>query len=586
MIDEMIDYHSHLAVLQEFLKITGGTPEENSVLQAGKDDPDAAFIGAWIDHLVIHADSDGFELDLLEKAAGIWSNAVAIYGQLGEAQSGIEQALGSPPPANAADLVAQALQKLVAARDSALASQADIEALKASIEPLPHIRPHPRQQDVKEPSWDNGNRFLGRRTVSFLNEAFSKANSKRERAVCAGLISSYAGNLCGSAYLGTVVAGPRRLHRFRDRIARNAVGAHLHKTKATPKLSGAGLFGAAPGAPLPADIAAFLQSAFAVAYPGRSVPDFDAGYGKLIRHLQLLERFKRVDLPMPPANGFVQNVPPTDVGDILAASGIDSDLSISSAPDSDPTTPNTSDSKSSSGAGCILGILLIFAFLIMLVVCIVQAIDKGKCTVFDFLAPDPPDPRDPTTPAPEASAALTALQNPDNAAHFLQEIFNMRMVMWQGLDSALAYLAVTGLIYPDDLLMSSPLYQQFLRTPGRPEWPLRLDPQAEQTYHRDPLTAVENPAVGVHSQPFPPELAPDAFVDSGQTMLYNNVASKLSGSQFAYIFLRDLVKGKPDRRNRDLDADRGFMHECWDIADGTSINDPILSVKILPENAL
>ncbi len=582
----MIDYHSHLAVLQEFLKLTGASPEEKAVLQAAKDDPDAAIIGACIDHLVVHAESDGFEIDILEKAAGIWSRAVAIYGQLGEAQSGIEQALASPPPANATELVGQALQKLVAARDSALASQAEIDALKASIEPLSHIPPHPRQDDVKEPSWDNGNRFLGRRTAAFLNEAFRKAGSKRERAVAAGLVSSYAGNLCGSAYLGTVVAGPRRLHRFRDRIARNAVGAYLHKKKATPKLSGIGLFGAAPGSPLPADIAALLRSAFTMAYPGRPVPDFDAGYGKLVRHLQALERFQRVDLPMPPANGFVESVPPTEVGDILAASGIDGGLSISTASDPNPGTASTSDSKSSSGAGCVLIVLAIFAFLILLIVCIVQAVDNGKCTVFDFLAPDPPDPHDPNTPAPEASGALTALQNSENAAHFLQEIFNMRMVMWQGMDSALSYLAVTGLIYPDDLLMSSPLYQQFLLTPGRPQWPLRLDPQAEETYHRDPLTPAENPVAGVHSQPFPAELRPETFVDVGQMVLTHSADSKFSGSQFAYIFLRGLLEGQPDKHNRDLDADRGFMHECWDIADGTSIDDPVLSVKILPENAL
>ena len=55
-----------------------------------------------------------------------------------------------------------------------------------------------------------------------------------------------------------------------------------------------------------------------------------------------------------------------------------------------------------------------------------------------------------------------------------QHLFDAQMLLWQGFDLAYGYLAVTGLIPPDDLLLTSPLYKQFLAVPVRLAWPVNV----------------------------------------------------------------------------------------------------------------
>jgi hypothetical protein len=145
------------------------------------------------------------------------------------------------------------------------------------------------------------------------------------------------------------------------------------------------------------------------------------------------------------------------------------------------------------------------------------------------------------------------------------------MTAWQAFDLSLAYLTVTGLIYPDDLLITSPLYQQFLRVPQRNAWPHSEEPDPQTTYHLDPVSPVEGPATVI---PFPVNATPTRLLAPWPSD-YDHAAASV-----AVPFLRRLFLDQDDI-NLDLDADRGFEHPCWGLATG-SIHDPILAVQILP----
>jgi hypothetical protein len=164
---------------------------------------------------------------------------------------------------------------------------------------------------------------------------------------------------------------------------------------------------------------------------------------------------------------------------------------------------------------------------------------------------------------------------PDVAAHIAQELYNFHLLLWQAFDLAFAYLAATGLIYPDDLIMSSPLYQQFVTTPSRSAWPHRPEPQPADTYHLDPTSPIEQPAATV--PPFPSSAPPSALLAAWLTGDKQHTVLPI-----AQRLLLQILRHESDSENYDLDADRGFLHPCWECAPGTSIAAPVLSVKVLP----
>jgi hypothetical protein len=588
----MLDYHAHFAVLRGLRAalpvMSAAHPFASKVadLCATADaEPDAAALGAFTDLVVDHAASDGGELQLLETAADLWTRSLALYEELVLARQELEGVLLQPTAPNAVQQAQTAMGRLNGLRANGMQISAEVEGLHALISPLPHLTPHGRQADEPSKDWSWRDAFLGRRTDAFVRGVFENARTPRASAFAFGVLSSYCGNVAGSAYLGSVVGGPRRTHRYRDRLARNAVGSSLQSQFHTPGVGDLatriGFVNAGGAYAFPADLAEVLQKATAAAWPGRTPPDWNLGLRRTVRHLQLLDMFQRPPLPAPPPLELAQGGEQGGMLTILSGEGDPNvpTVGIGLDPDMTPSDPSGADSKGKSGGGCLAILLIIITLAIaLLIYCIGKWTTDEKCSVDEFISDiqgsEEPDPRAPTSISQQE---LTSMANPEAAGHLVQELFAVQMVLWQGFDSAAAFLAVTGLIYPDEHLMPSPLYQQFLTTPAASAWPHRAEAVPDESYHLYPTSPIEQPAAA--DPPFPANQPPFSFA------VHWSHDQQRSAADTGHDLLGQILGGDQDSQNYDLDADRGYRHPCWDVAPGSSIADPVLAVDILPYEA-
>jgi hypothetical protein len=571
--------------------------------------PEYAALGALIDHLFVHSASDGKEISLLEKGASLWKRAVELFDTLTKVRSDLEAALddpGDPASASRFNHAAMNAQRLASKLNLI---QSDITALRKEIAPLPHLLRHPRQEDKKASGWDWGNFLLARRTDAFVRAITQSAKTPATRAFAFGVLSSYGTNAAGSAYLGHVVGGPRRAHRFRDRLARNAVGSYLARntasgyTAANPSVASLShlareiRFGSRRRPSLPQDVVLLIEKALNETFDlSKTVPapNLETGYRRLLRHLELLDSFVKPAPPPMPSGSFTAklygdptNPPPSlrpqDVG-VVGDPGGGVSVSVgSNSPGS--TTPADADSQRSSGSICGAFIALLVLVAVVLVAafieCAVEWAKGQKCNYFttigDILeAPfkkDPPDPHDPppTTNPGMTSAGLTAFAGTEEATRLVGYFFDLHLQIWESLDQAYNYLAVTGLIYPDGLL-DLPRFRQFVQIPPGAAWPHRVETDPQATYHLPPSSPIENPPQ--QASPYPQNSPPSVFLTGLPTGRATPTASVI-----AWQLWEQMASHVTDSTNLDLDADRGFHHACWDVKG--SINDDPVAVTIL-----
>lgn len=587
----MLEYHAHIASLDaaKAAVLAMGDPELSNALAETKEalDQHAAIaqLGCCLDALVTFAESDEQELKLLRQAGDIWQRGLKIYSDLETARLEFELSLVRTDLLDAVNVLQLGINRLYDLSQDCGKLIQEIQALHDAISPLDHLRPHPRQSDLPSPDWTWGDAFLGRRTFALVQSLSAHAGDARGRAFAMGALGGYAGNVAGSAFLGAVVGGPRRLHRYRDRLARNSLGSWMHKHAGTPSPSELAhillLDGNRDAPALPADLAMQLRSALAGAYPSRPLPDLDLGYRRLLEHLELLDRFRMPEPPEPPivplsTDGSIQ--PSTFNDDFLGNDNgsVGNSGTPSGPPDitADPLNPGPSNSKKSNGDAClaILAVLGMFAgvtFVIFLIWCIDRRIREKDCSPGEFLdaSSDPPDPRDP----PITQNELQILREPENCGELLQNVFELQMRLWQAFEHARSFLAVTGLIYPPPETLAQPLQRQFLVSRSDLLWPRREDSKAAETYHRYPATPTEQPAI---KEVFPADRQPDWLLHS------DLVDNTFTVAQIAVEAFR-AMHGPDSSFNLDQDADRGYHHPCWSVSPGTSIIDPVLSVDLL-----
>lgn len=567
----MIDYLMHSACLDSFMTgaAAGAGPQElrDRMLPAAVADPDSTTLGALLDHLITHAQSDT-ELTLVRQAGQLWNDALTLYGDLSSTRDEVEASLlDASNPASVARFNAAAAG-LVALKTRVSGFQGQVTALHAALDPIPHLRPpHPRQESTSVGSWPLSDRFLARRTAAVLKELIDRSPDDRTTAFATGAVASFVGNASGSAYLGAAVGGPRRLHRVRDRIARNASGAWLLVSRGGPSLTDLAQmvsFGAAPGSEaFPAATRQALEDALAAAYPALApVSNLDTGLQRMVEHLRLLDGFTMPPLPRPVAAELAVTMTLTagsPGGGVKPQSYGDDPTD----PTGSMTEPTSSDKSSGSGGGCLAILFAVAALLVAaLIICIGLLTTEGKCTaervwevVTDGGGDDPPT---------EVTAqSLTAAAGSGAGAELVKEFARSQSTIWQGLSLGHTYLATIGLIYPSADELGTPLFGQFTSTPPgvAGTWPHSEPADEFDSYVYAPSSPVEKPAT---SSPMPSGMSPADVVDG---------IPDWTGRLISHLF--------DEPTNFDLDADRGLLHGCWDVEPGTHISDQPLSVRLL-----
>ncbi|MYM84850.1 hypothetical protein GTP44_23250 [Duganella sp. FT50W] len=573
----MIDYFGHMAVLDALhaqLKMTSySNPDEQKAqartLDALAQDGDLACLGALTDHLLAHATSDTTELDMLETAADLWRQGREVYGDVSTARAALESALTNPGASDAVTKFNQVNVLLAGLEHRATQIITAAMALPAQMSPPRYLSRHPRQEDRKTPDWNWGDLFIARRTDAFARCIAAAGKDSGQRAFAFGALAGYAGNVAGSAWQSRTVGGPRRAHPYRDRLAKYAGGAWLREDRAgLPPLKQLAqqLRWGAPGLPpqLPLDIAELLSNSLSGTYdPGVTppLPDLQAGYGKLLRHLELLGAFDLPDVPAPLSlvletrkAAHPDAFPPLDTG-VKPSGAAPPGGGASSAADSEETKSKT----------CWQGLLIALIAIGIVLLCIFTL--GAVCGKSD----PPKDPSFPESQPGTSGQALTAFAATDEAVHICDVLEQLQSYMWQSFSDAADYLAVFGIIYPSALQLAQPVHAQFTIMPPASSFPHRAPAQPDAGYAVPPATLIEQSAGG--PPPHPAKSTPEAYV-SGAARLALNLWGQIA-------------RGDVDSANLDMDADRDEGDRCWDLAAGSINDDPVPEVALAyPQTAL
>lgn len=594
----MIDYYTHLAIFDNIRTYFGVMEISDPAVSSNRDslmvDVDrnrgAAVLGTLIDHLLHHADSKGIELEMLKRASDLWKDALELYERVSQIRSAVELALANPSEPNTT-IFNDAILEYSGMPTKIQSLGAMTKQLKDYLHSMSHLKdPHPRQQDRMIRDWDLGNKFISRRTGVFVRSLFQKSTGDQSNAFAFGVLASYTGNAIGSSYLGHVVGGPRRLHPYRDRLARNCVGAWLNDQLTLPSLLSTASqlsFGGALGANIfPDSLKTLLEAELRETY-GPNLPDLDLGLKRLREHIILLTTFRSPSLP-PPIH--------PDLRDVLSLQGFGDDITMSNNdrqklssdfPESPPSGqryslsdgPAHGDGHDSGGEACAAIIAaVIVGSIVTLLDCIVQFAHDGECEPFrwtkavkDYLD-TPPDP-----PPGYQTAQLQALSKSSLGADLITKLHAQQVQIYASLDGVKNYMTLCGLIYPETpLLMSTPLYKQFISIPANPVWPRKTEDDPISSYHLFPSSVVEQP--NSTASQFPIGASPlEIFIGQGG----HESPSQLAGSVWT-----EFTKGGLSIENLDQDSDRGYLHKCWAIAAGASILDNPISVYVLGPNEM
>lgn len=575
----MIDYLAHAGLLEELLKhfdndvLPGDGQKLNArLMPATKDRPDLALLGSVVDHLVWHAGSDGSELEDLRTVSILWGRGIDLYARVSQVRADMEDSLKNPSDPASTQLFSDAYARFLGTQKDFEEVSTATQAAKAKLTDMPHLRrPHPRQESLPIADWSWGDRFLGRCTYEFIRQL--PEDSDETRSLKAGVVASFLGNAAGSSLLAAVTGGPRRLHRFRDRLARNTLGTWVAQNQPSISLSTIAevlSFGAATpdSAVLPPSIKHAIDEALQSAYPGMTaLGDLDAGLQRLVDHVRLLDTFALPAAPAPLELYFLQQIPPSATVESQTKPQGSADVFGNGGPSPSPgvgtSEPTDADKSSASGSGCaelLIG-ALVFA-LVFIVDCFVQIGEGHKCspvTTWEKLTgtnggEQPPQNVGITT------QTLTAVSGNGMGAQLLKNISEFQGAMWQGFDTARTFLATVGLIYPDSEQIDFPLFNQFIDAPNDPGWP-HLEEQDPLTFYIfRPTTPTE-----VAKQPSQAEIRSPGRLFAGFRGLVDQALEHFESDPVSY----------------DLDGDRGYAQPCWDLSPGGNIYDNPLPVSIL-----
>lgn len=606
----MLEYRSLMGSLHEFQAALSAQsiPDaahaqiRNRHLAAMSAAPGHASLGSLLAPLTWFATVGEGEAELVDEIAALWKKGVALYNALGRYRSALQAILEDPPDAaSVAELNAagDAIRDLAPEIQSMLSQ---LQKLRDRVATRDHLPPHPRQDDSSIEAWNWNDLLIGRRTDALVRTLMRRAATPEAEAFALGTCAAYGAQVSGSMYLGQAVGGPRRSHRIRDRLGRNALGSWIAAHH--PDIPRFGVLAdeleAAMPAGLDTDLANLLPEALAEVFPLDDLPappDLGAGFSRMIAHLRALETISTPPVPEPlpdsivatlfadPATPYTPKLPDqsvlTESGGEPGVAGSGGGVQIQSAGDDGPAHQEPPDSTEvKCGAFWeALGLSILF-LLGGWLVCIIEVSSEGECTLWDDMEANwsaafsngvyvggQRETDWGTAQLTEATAGSLA-QRPETV-QMAGDLFTLQSTMWEGLQKAAEFLALNGLIYPDAFL-DTWRYRQFTVIPAIEEgsWPQR--PENGDRFDEYPQTGLEEPS---GSAPFLAGATPSAIL-SGL-----GGGGQLSANSVSLPLWWQVATDVDDADNYDLDADRGWRHPCWRT--GGSITDQPVDVVAL-----
>jgi len=610
----MIDYRASIVALGAFRDVYASAaisdPKMSDLRDAQLFDVDNGFswamLGVLTDHVVWHAASDGAELELAERAAALWRSGIELYGLIGQHRADLEGALGDPTSPDAVTKFNHAMQTRDAIDSSIAGKEAQIAILRDDVFDANFPSPHPRQEDEALEHWSWADIFLARRTDAFTRAVWSRASDSKSNAFAFGVLASYGANVCGSAFLGQVVGGPRRAHRHRDRLARNAVGswfAKVHSSTASLDALADRLSYGLLSPTLPSKIEALLSEALTETYDldlTPPLPDLQLGYSRMIRHLRALDAFSMPAPPALPMEPFLTKIyadpgnPPFSVVQAAiaaaanpVASGSGSGVTPQTYPHNVPQSSavGTQDSKSNSKLDCGAFFEALALWTILSTLLFIPCwgdIEAGRdCKLWEKMKQDfgtwwasmgggqgAGVAQSGSNTWGTTNSGLTAASKSNQVTDLIYSLYDLHKYCWEVLNTAAWFLSRMGLIYPDDLL-NQEVFANFLTAPAAGGWPRRPVAVADpaERCHLYPTTPVEQPAM---HPAYPPGSKPNVFLGGPGGAEYTT-ATHLSMTVWTQV-----ASGNLDAQNHDMDADRGLDQACWTVSG--SINDTPIDV--------
>ncbi len=571
----MLDYYAHMAslkTLQAELETLLG-PSDPS-LQALVGNPSFAALGAIIDHLFEHAGSSTLELDLLGSASQLWGMFRKYLIDVADVRNVFESLVLNPQQPDAFATFNALSDKLESdLRPTYNILLAQLQAFYAKVRNLKYIPQHGQALDQPVQQWSWRDIILSRRTGAFMVNLVAAAKaegSPQSLAFAFGALANYASNAIGSTYLDHTVGGPRRSHLHRNRLASYSVGVWLHKntslTMPLQQLRSLLSYGP-PNAPsLPQTINQIMMKALDTTYGQHQLgpyPDLGQAYKNLMQHLELLTSFSPLPLPQP--------INSTLLTSILT-------LHITGGPSGSPPppagpAPQPQPSGSSSNKKPWYYYVAVVACFIATAVCYLM----GLCGGSPGKPPKDPYP-DPTT-KPADPQALTQYLTSNDALASVNVMFDLHCQLYQLALDCLKVLKILGMVYPEDMDLGGTLFSQFTTIPSI-AFPLPKRPIANRDYFLAfPDSLTEDPSV-----------APSPFAVGSSPTVFLSGAQQTVGTYGIELWTQEILgQGSFDelhKVNRNLDGDRGFLYQCWEVTPGGSIFDNPVPVSILTYSAI
>jgi len=186
-------------------------------------------------------------------------------------------------------------------------------------------------------------------------------------------------------------------------------------------------------------------------------------------------------------------------------------------------------------------------------------------------------------PDPTANqTALTHYLTANEALFSVNVMFNLHTRLYAIAQNSLKVLKLLGMVYPEAEDLTEPEFAQFTIIADKPfAFPKRQIADRD-LYLGFPTSRTERPRTQV--SPWVPGNTPIDFLVSAGGAPGDTVAT------YGLTLWVAQALGDPASEllqvNRNLDADRGYKHECWKIRDRSSITDDPVGVEILGYNQI